>query len=51
MAIARETNETYFCETDDDRNSIYPYAGQKCIMKNGDIYVCFTDGTWEKVGE
>jgi hypothetical protein len=49
MAIAKELPDTYCCETDEDRNSVVPYAGQKCIMKNGDIYVCFVDGTWEKI--
>lgn len=50
MAIAKETNETYFCDSDVDRERIDCYAGQKCIMANGDIYICITDGTWLKVG-
>ena len=51
MAIAKDIPETYFCETDADRNRIYCYAGQKCIMVNGDIYICITDGVWHKIGE
>ena len=51
MAIAKDIPETYLCETDADRNRIESYAGQKCIMANGDIYVCITKGVWRKIGE
>ena len=50
MAIAKDLPETYLCETDEDRESISPYAGQRCIMVNGDIYICLEDGVWEQVG-
>ena len=51
MAIAKDLPETYLCETDADRNRIECYAGQKCIMVNGDIYICITKGTWRKIGD
>ena len=51
MAIAKDIPEIYVCETDADRESITPYAGQKCIMQNGDIYACFKAGVWGKIGE
>ena len=51
MALAKELNETYICETNRDRNSIYPYVGQKCIMVNGDLYICLYEGMWSKIGE
>lgn len=49
MAIAKDIPETYFCEFDEDRNIIVPYAGQKCIMQNGDVYVCVKAGIWTKI--
>lgn len=51
MAIAKDIPEVYLCEYDTDRESIIPYAGQKCIMANGDIYICITAGSWLKLGE
>jgi hypothetical protein len=50
MAKTKDLNEVYLCETDADRESIVPYAGQKCIMQNGDIYICVRNGVWGKVG-
>lgn len=51
MAIAKDIPEVYLCEYDTDRESITPYAGQKCIMANGDIYICINAGSWLKLGE
>lgn len=50
MAVAKELPETFLFDTNEARETVTPYAGQKCVMKNGDIYACFTDGIWEKVG-
>ena len=50
MAVAKELDEVYICETDEDREKIYPYAGQKCVMQDGTVYVCITEGSWLQIG-
>lgn len=51
MATVKDLDEVYICETNSDRDSIHPYIGQKCIMTNGDLYVCFHKDIWSKIGE
>ena len=51
MAIVKDLRDTYWCKTDEDRNRITPYAGQKCLMTNGDLYVCLHYGEWSKIGD
>lgn len=51
MAIVKDLRDTYWCKTDGDRNRITPYVGQKCLMTNGDLYVCLHYGEWSKIGD
>lgn len=50
MAVAKELPETYFFDSEEAREAVIPYKGQKCIViPTGDIYVCITEGIWHKV--
>lgn len=40
----------YFFYDDAARNEISPVPGDRALMKNGDIYFCWTPGTWDKIG-
>jgi hypothetical protein len=40
----------YFFFDDEARNSVSPVVGDRCLMRNGDLYFCWGEGTWEKIG-
>jgi hypothetical protein len=40
----------YFFYDDEARNSISPVVGDRCLMRNGDVYVCWEVGVWSMIG-
>ena len=40
----------YMFKTDEAREATSPKTGDRCVMKNGDVYFCWEQGTWEKLG-
>jgi hypothetical protein len=40
----------YFFYDDGARQATSPVIGDRCLMKNGDLYFCWQTGVWSKIG-
>lgn len=51
MATATLKKQKYLCDSDSDREAIYPFPGECAIMTtDGTMYTCTEPGKWLKSG-
>jgi hypothetical protein len=50
MDKAQRGYSEYFFYNSDAMATQSPVPGDRALMKNGDIYFCWTPGTWDKIG-